>query len=99
MGDTPFSAVERATSNFLVTICRLLTADPNLDVVVTVVPYKDPTDQSVEHRFMLQVPGQYRGLLIGKRGATADAVRTMARTFVRSKSCFADIDVRVKRDV
>ena len=58
-----------------------------------------PSDQSVEHRFMLQVPGQYRGLLIGKRGATADAVRTMARTFVRSKSCFADIDVRVKRDV
>jgi predicted RNA-binding protein YlqC (UPF0109 family) len=86
-------------SKFLVSLARLLTDEPDLKVRVTVQRIEDPTDADrIEHRFILQVPSRYRGLLIGRRGTTAGAIRVFLRTYVKKHDCLDDVDVRVKQE-
>lgn len=48
-----------------------------------------------EHKFLVMIPAQYGGLLIGTRGKTAEAFRKILRTFARGRDWSADVDLRI----
>jgi predicted RNA-binding protein YlqC (UPF0109 family) len=50
-----------------------------------------------EHLFVVSPPPEFGGLLVGSRGRTAEAIRTIARTFCMARDWDERIDVRIRK--